>query len=122
MASSLRQRFQERVFSYNTVGNLSEDRYREKKMSMPRLAALDHMRVLAETHCLKIAKGAPGAHDLTSEIGAFVWRRPGRPEAIEGQHDDLVMSVCGSLWIGSKIIPPFLKQESYRDAVKGRPN
>lgn len=115
MSSSLRQKIGNKVVPYTTVGKLSEDRYVERKTSMPRLAALDNLRVLAETHCLKVAKGAPGAKDLAQEMGAFVWRAPGRPEALQGQHDDLVMSVCGAVWIGSKVIPPLLKQASYRE-------
>lgn len=116
MASSLRSKIGSgaMVVPYVTVARLSDDRVIEKKTAMPRLAALDHMRVLTETHCLKVAKGAPGGKDLASEIGSMVWRGPGRPEAEQGQHDDMVMACCGALWIGSKVIPPILKAQKFR--------
>jgi hypothetical protein len=107
------------IVPYVTVSRLTEDRVLEKKTAMPRLAALDHMRVLSEMHLLKVAKDAPGAKDLTREMGSFVWARPGRPEAIKGQNDDLVMAFCGALWIGAKVIPPVLKAQKFR-AVSGR--
>jgi len=112
MASSLRSKTGLQVAGYTTVGNLSEDRYREKKLSMPRLTALDYMRVLMETHCLKVAPGAPGAAAFANEVSSFVWAGKGRPEAIQGQRDDLVMAACGTCWIGGKVIPPLLKAKS----------
>lgn len=121
MGSSLRQWIGGNVVTYNTVGRMSSEPYEAKQVSMPRLAALDNMRVLAETHVLKVAKDAPGSKDLINEMGAFVWRRPGRPEALSGQHDDLVLSLCGALWIGTKVIPPILRQKKY-DPKRGRVN
>jgi len=113
MASSLRDKTGIGVAAYTTVANLSEDRYREKKLSMPRLAALDHLRVLFETHCYKVAPDAPGRKDFEGEVGSFVWAAPGRPEAIAGQHDDLIMAACGAAWIGAKVIPPLLRQQKF---------
>jgi hypothetical protein len=117
MASSLRQKIGARVAPYVTVARVTDDRIIEKRTAMPRMAALDHMRVLAETHCLKIAKGAPGGREFIKEMQAFVWGS-GRPEAQEGQHDDIVMSVCGALWIGSKVIPPLLKAQTFKTPVR----
>lgn len=110
MGSALRSNIGNNVVCYTTVGNASNDPYTDKKLAMPRLAALDHLRVLAETHSLKLAKDAPGRELLTRQMASFVWRRAGRPEAIEGQHDDLVLALAGACWIGSKVIPPILKQ------------
>lgn len=118
LGSLLRTRIEAHVFTYTTVGAVTDVTAQEKRLVMPRLAALDNLRVLAETHALKIAKGAPGGQDLVREMNAFVWRRPGRPEASPGQHDDLVMSLAGATWIGSKVIPPQLKAE--RITAKGR--
>ena len=78
---------------------------------MPRLAALDHLRIMMETHHMKVIPDAPGASQLIEEMNSFVWRRPGRPEAMQGQKDDLVMALCGALWIGSKLIGPILRQD-----------
>jgi hypothetical protein len=111
MASSLREAIQHNVVGYVTVGSSSEKPFTEKKVAMPRLAALDNLRVLAETHALKLAKDAPGRHMIIQEMSSFVWRGPGRPEAIEGQHDDIVMAMAGACWIGSRIIPPMLKAQ-----------
>ena len=114
MASTLRSKIGNHVQPYVTVARITDDRVIESRTAMPRMAGLDHMRVLAETHCLKMARGAPGAQELTKQMDAFVWRRPGRPEAIEGQHDDMVMAAAGAIWIGSKVIPPILKARSFR--------
>ena len=110
MASSLRDKISNGVIPYTTVGSTTDKPYKEGKVSMPRLAALDHLRVLMETFCLKIDRQAPGKEILTSELASVVWRRPGRPEALDGQHDDAVMALTGACWIGSKVIPPILKQ------------
>lgn len=115
-ASALRNKLGNRVIPYTTVGATSEKPYEGGKVSMPRLAALDNVRVLMETHHLKIAPDAPGGKELAGEMASFVWRRPGRPEAMEGQHDDLVMALTGGCWIGSKIIGPTLKAVTYTGA------
>lgn len=102
-----------RVVQYTTVSKVSDDRSSEKRFIMPRLAALDHVRALIETHHLRIATGAEGADALRQELRAFVWRRKGRPEAMAGQHDDLVMALTGGVWVGSKLIPPMLKSRRF---------
>lgn len=109
MASSLRDHIEGNVIGYTTVANSNDKPVVDKRIAMPRLASLDNLRVLAETHSLKMAKKAPGAQLLVQEMSSFVWARPGRPEAMAGQHDDLVMAAAGACWIGTKIIPPFLK-------------
>jgi hypothetical protein len=109
-ASHMRSKTNAPVLGYTTVGNVKERPYEGKQISMPRLAALDNLRVLLELHKIKMAKDCSGAAELTNEMNAFVWKRPGRPEAIVGQHDDLVMALCGAVWIGSKLIPPVSKQ------------
>lgn len=109
LASSLKVKVGPRVISYTTVGTVGNKPYENGKLSMPRLTALDHVRVLLETGHLKMAKEAKGARDLTQELGSFVWRRPGRPEALEGQRDDMVMALTGGCWVGSKVIAPVLK-------------
>lgn len=114
LASDLRVKIGHYVITYTTVGSTSDKPYGGGKVSMPRLAALDWMRIMIETHHIKIAPDAPGGKLLASELNSFVWRRPGRPEAMQGQKDDLVMATCGGLWIGSKIIGPSLKAESSR--------
>jgi hypothetical protein len=111
MSSDLRTKIGQFVVSYTTVGSTGDKPYGGGKVNMPRLAALDWMRIMMETHHLKIIPDARGAKELTSELNSFVWRRPGRPEAMLGQNDDLVMALCGGLWVGSKIIGPMLKQE-----------
>lgn len=109
-ASTLRQKISAPVMPYVTVGAAHEKPFINRQFSMPRLAALDNVRVLLETHHLKLAKDAHGAADLQQELGAFVWARPGRPEAIEGQRDDLVLALAGACWAGTKVIPPVTKQ------------
>lgn len=114
MASSLGTKIGHKVIKYTTVSTLSEDRVVQKNISMPRLAALDHMRVLLETHAFKVAKDATGNKDFAREVNSFVWHQKNAPAAIAGQHDDLVMAACGAVWIGSRIIPPILKAEKFR--------
>jgi hypothetical protein len=110
MASSLRTKTNTPVIGYTTVRNTSDKPYTAKNVSMPRLAALDNLRVMLEIHRLKIAKDCVGKKELIGEMNSFVWAAPGRPEAVDGQHDDLVMALCGAIWIGTKLIPPYNKQ------------
>lgn len=114
MHSALRTHIGNHVIGYTTVGTTNDNTFTEKKVSMPRLASLDHLRVLAETHALKLAKDAPGREILIRQMSSFVWRGAGRPEAMLGQHDDIVMALAGGCWIGSKVLPPVLKQKKFR--------
>lgn len=111
-ASSMSRATATRVIPYATVGKVSSTNTPplDAKVSMPRLKALDNFRILIETGYFKVAKNAPGADHLNEELNAFVWRGRNRPEAMEGQRDDLVMATTGALWIGSKVLPPVLKQ------------
>ncbi len=118
LSSALKAKVGSHVIPYTTVSTTGDRSYTGMKVSMPRLAALDHMRIMMETFHLRISPDAVGAKDLLAEMNSFVWRAPGRPEAIQGQHDDLVMATCGGLWIGSRVIQPVLKAE----AVRGRIN
>lgn len=110
MASSLREKVGNRVIGYTTVGNTKDEAFMERKVSMPRLASLDHLRVLMETQHFKAAKDMVGKAEFLQEAQAFVWRSTGRPEAMQGQKDDIIMTVAGACWIGSKVIGPMLKQ------------
>lgn len=113
-ASSLREKISAPVFSYVTVATTSKEIRPDAKFTMPRLKALDNLRVLIETGYVKMQPDAPGAADIKTELGAFVWRGRNRPEAMQGQHDDGVMSLCGGVWLGSKILPPALKQVKFK--------
>jgi len=94
MASSLKSKISAPVIGYSTVGSISSDKpYTSAKVSMPRLAALDHLRMLMEIHRVKMIRDAVGAQDMIDELNSFVWARPGRPEALDGQKDDLVMAL-----------------------------
>jgi hypothetical protein len=111
MASSLKSKVNVPVIPYVTVARADEKTYVEGKVSMPRLAALDHLRIQLELHRVKAAKDAQGIKDLGQELNSFVWVRKGRPEAIAGQTDDLVMALAGAVWIGTKLLPPVTKQQ-----------
>ena len=100
------------IFEYHTVGNMSDDTDVMYRYAMPRLAGLDNLRILIETHHLKIDKNMPGAKEYEEEFRAFIWKSPNRPEALEGQHDDLVMATAGALWVATKIVPPILRQDA----------
>lgn len=111
MASTLRTKTNIPIIGYTTTGTSTKDKpYEGGAVSMPRLAALDNLRVMTELHRVKIARDCEGKAQLSGEMNSFVWARPGRPEAIEGQHDDLVMALCGAIWIGTKLLPPVTKQ------------
>lgn len=113
IAANIREKVSTTVFGYTTVGQLGDKPYSGGRISMPRLAALDLVRVMMEMHRLKSARNAPGLDLLSAEMNAFVWRGRGRPEAMEGEHDDLVMALAGGLWLGTKIIPPLVKQKKF---------
>ena len=111
-ASSFSRKSPTKVIPYATVGRVTPGAKPpgNARIAMPRLEALDNTRVLVETGYLKAAPGAPGLAELQKQMQAFVWRGRNRPEAMAGQHDDLVLALTGALWIGSKVIPPILKQ------------
>lgn len=111
-ASSLSRKTSTTVIPYSTVGKVSSTNTvpMNAKVAMPRLEALDNLRILAETGYLKVMPEAPGKKLLEAEMNAFVWRGKNRPEAQEGQHDDLVLALTGAAWVGSKVLPPVLKQ------------
>jgi hypothetical protein len=111
MASSLKTKVSVPVIPYVTVARADEKVFIEGKVSMPRLAALDNLRVQLELHRVKAAKDAQGIKELGQELNSFVWVRKGRPEAIQGQTDDLVMALAGGVWIGTKLLPPVTKQQ-----------
>lgn len=112
-ASFLRQKLGPRLRSYTTssttTGRASGASHQGKMWSMPRLAALDHLRMQMDLQRLKAEKNAPGADIILKEFNAFVWAAPNRPEAIDGQHDDLIMPLAAACWFGSKSIPPLVK-------------
>ena len=111
-ASSFARKSPTKVIGYATVARKSTTGVApvNAKIAMPRLEALDNTRILLETGYLKLAEGAPGIDTLRKEMRAFVWRGRNRPEAMSGQHDDLVMAMTGALWVASKVLPPVLKQ------------
>lgn len=113
IASSLRSKLKSQVYTYVTVGRATEKSWQEQRLAMPRLPALDNLRMLMELHRLKSVRGGPGIEQLVEELNAFVWRTAGRPEAMLGAKDDLVMALAGACWIGSKIIPPLIKQQRF---------
>lgn len=113
LASALKRAIGPQVISYTTIGATGEKPYSGGSISMPRLTALDFTRTMLETGHLKMAPNAPGVKILQQQMAGFVWRRPGRPEAMEGQKDDAVMALTGGLWIGSKIISPVLKAKKF---------
>ena len=110
MGSTLKSKTNTPIFEYVTVGKASDQPFEAKRMAMPRLAALDNLRVLLELQRLRPTKDCEGIADLRQEMNSFVWKRPGRPEAMEGTHDDLVMALAGACWIGTKLLPPITKQ------------
>lgn len=109
-ASTLRSKTNVPVIPYVTVGMASDKPFANKQVAMPRLASLDNLRVLLELHRVKAVKDCYGIDDLHAELNSFVWAGPKRPEAMTGQHDDLVLALAGAVWIGSKLIPPVTKQ------------
>lgn len=118
-ASSFSRKSGTRVIPYATVGRVTQGRAPgNAKIAMPRLEALDNTRILIETGYLKAATGAPGLDTLQKQMQAFVWRGKNRPEAMAGQHDDLVLALTGALWIGAKVIPPILKQQRIPGAAR----
>lgn len=120
MASSLKTKTTVPVIPYVTVGRVDEKTYTEGRISMPRLTALDFLRMQLELHRVKAAKDAIGIKDLSQELNSFVWVRKGRPEAIQGQTDDLVMALAGGVWIGSKILPPVTRQQKLGHGMGSR--
>jgi hypothetical protein len=119
-ASSLAKKTTTKVMPYATVGKIGST-YRppgNAKYAMPRLDALDNLRILVETGYIKIAPDCPGKKELQDEMAAFVWRKQNRPEAMVGQHDDLVMALAGATWAASKILPPILKSTTMRNTAR----
>lgn len=111
-ASALRQKLgPRRVVGIFTTGGQDAKPVVEDRTTMPRMAALDHVRMLLELHYLRAAANAVGMDELAAELQTFVWRGKGRPEAMVGQHDDLVLALTLNVWSGEKLIPPLLRQQ-----------
>jgi len=108
-----------RVLTLSTVAGDKDRVFSEKGIVMPRLAGLDHLRLSIETQRLKVDKDAPGTKDLDTQLRSFVWARPGRPEALEGQRDDLVMALALANWLLTKVLPPVLKAEDKSTGTYG---
>jgi hypothetical protein len=113
MASMLKAKTGEAVHAYTTVGTRGKNAYSEKGKIMPRMAGLSLLKVMIETHYFRAAKEAVGMKELNDELNAFVWTGAGRPEAIQGQNDDLVMASAGAVWAGTNYIPMTLKQQTF---------
>ena len=114
-SSVLREKLSSQVLSYTTVGKASEETHASNKLIMPRLAALDLMRLQLELHRLKGVKGGKGVDDIQKELGGIVWARPGRPEALPGQRDDMTMALTAGIWFGTKVIPPLTKADPSKE-------
>ena len=99
------------VIGIITVTGTNSRAFSGGRMSMPRLPGLDHLRVLLETHLLKMHPKTPGAKEIESEFRSFVWKRAGRPEALDGQKDDLLMSLAIGCWVGEKVVPATVRQQ-----------
>jgi len=110
IVSTLKDKISDRCVAYKTVGGTSNSPFSESGMVMPRLPGLSHLKMLLEQHYIRGATGAPGIREIEQEMNSFVWAGPKRPEALAGQKDDMVMALAGGVWIGSKVIPPILKQ------------
>jgi len=109
-AEALRAKLQPRhVLRIFTTAGLDQKPVVEDKTTMPRMAGLDLVRMLMETHYLRAAKGAEGMEHLAAELQTFVWRTKNRPEAMAGQHDDLVMALALAVWTAEKLVPPLLR-------------
>lgn len=113
MQSFLKEKIGPRLRGFTTtstvVGRPSGTPHLSKMLAMPRLAALDHLKMQMDLQRLKAEKDAPGVKELINEFSSFVWAAPNRPEAITGQHDDLIMPLAAGCWFGSKVIPPITK-------------
>ena len=110
-ASALRSKLgPRRVIGIFTTGGMDAKPVVEDRTTMPRLAALDLLRMLVEMHYVRAAKDAVGIDDLAQELQTFVWRGKNRPEAMQGHHDDLVMALAMNIWTAEKLVPPMLKQ------------
>jgi hypothetical protein len=77
---------------------------------MPRQAGLDHFRAALETQVFKLSRKTVGAKDFVGEMRTMVWKGT-RPEALQGSHDDLVMSAAGGYWIATKILPSTVRTQ-----------
>lgn len=113
MQSFLKDKLGFRLRPYTTtstlIGRPSGAPHQSKMWAMPRLAALDHLRMQMDLQRLKTEEDAPGASLLIKEFNSFIWASKNRPEAIQGQHDDLIMPLAAGCWFGSKVIPPLVK-------------
>ena len=125
---SLRNAIGGRVYGQYTVGGDHEKPINEEKLVMPRMAGLDHFRYCIETHTIKIARDpasgqlAQGADKFRTQMNSFVWKGPKRPQAMEGQKDDLIMAGAIGNWFGTKVLPTVVTASAMtrKDAARKR--
>lgn len=101
----------EYVLPIMTTGSQNDLPWSEgAKWVFPRAAGLDWFRYILAIERLKLNSTTRGADLMVHELESFTYKGR-RPEAIEGAHDDLVMSAALAIWAGTKIIPPIVKAE-----------
>lgn len=97
-----------RILKIATVAKTVGDKpAAESGWVMPRQAGLDNLRAGIELQHIKVAsklRDSEGGRQLASELRTMVWRGK-RPEAQEGAHDDLVMSLAVGYWAAVRILP-----------------
>lgn len=100
---STSKRVQSEVLGVTTTGTTSRKSADKSRLTMPRMAGLDLLRVMIETQRFKLRPDIPGAKEFETETKSFVWKNA-RPEALAGQNDDIVMSVAHGVWAGEHYI------------------
>lgn len=101
-----------------TTGSADDRPYGEEdnRPRMPRMAGLDLFRVMLQLQRIMIVPGAKGADELVREMRSFVFNGR-RPEAAEGEHDDLIFSSVLGVWVGARIIPPTARAKPTRERL-----
>lgn len=108
------------VLPIMTVGSQNDKPWSEGAgWIFPRQPGLDWYRYMVDLERVKVNSTTHGANLMVHELQSFVYTGK-RPEAMEGAHDDLIMSNALAIWAGTKIIAPFVKAEPEPDPDKAR--
>lgn len=116
----LRRRLAGHVVKLTTVNTTIDDAPHGKSgWVMPRQAGLDHLRAAMEMQTVKLDTAGQhvGLAELAKEFKSFIWKGK-RPEAQEGAHDDMIMSLALGHWFLTRILPSAVKPISPADRAK----
>jgi hypothetical protein len=106
LGDQLKRKIGKFCLPYTTVA-AADKTFKGGKVLMPRGPALGLLRAHMVMHRLKASDDAIGMEDLGRQLDSFLRseKKNGKPEAMAGEHDDLVLPLAACCWMSNRILP-----------------